>query len=285
MSKPRSANLPAIAMIVVTGAACIAALVFRTPLRSRVWAARLIESNDPAERARYLSALCNAGDAGRWGTAKLLDHETEAVRSAGVIVLQNVRGDWSRGKLVEMLSDTSRNVRELAALGLAIHGDDGVIPRLLEMFAGSDASSVGAACVALERLATPAAIRALTELAASDATVVQRAHLIDALAGIGLPECVPPLTGMLNDHRPCSIPTRSAQLALGALSAAADIPEMMQLATSKPAAPGPATIAERAAEALMRITGLTPPFGSDHSEAERESAARVWSSWTPENRP
>ena len=121
-------------MIVITGAGCVAALFLRTPLRSHYWASRVIESPDAAERAVYLTALCNAGDAGRWGTSRLLNHASEDVRSAGVIVLQNVRTDWSARRLLEMLSDQSRHVRELATLGLAIQGDESVIPRLREMF-------------------------------------------------------------------------------------------------------------------------------------------------------
>ncbi len=54
----------AIVMIAITAAACIAALVFRTPLRSRYWAWRVSQSGDSAERARDLTALYNAGDGG-----------------------------------------------------------------------------------------------------------------------------------------------------------------------------------------------------------------------------
>ena len=276
MSKPRNANRLAVVMIVITGAGCVAALFLRTPLRSHYWASRVIESPDAAERAVYLTALCNAGDAGRWGTSRLLNHASEDVRSAGVIVLQNVRTDWSARRLLEMLSDQSRHVRELATLGLAIQGDESVIPRLREMFSSGDEATVGAACVALERLSTPASIATLTELADVDATIVQRAHLIDALDGIATAECVRALVSMLNDDRICPIPTRASQLAFDALSGADELRALAGDLTSQPSTPPTGTVAERAAAALVRITGIEAAFTSEMSEAERKESGRRW---------
>lgn len=285
MSKPRNANRLAVVMIVITGAACVAALFLRTPLRSYYWASRVIESPDVAEQAVYLTALCNAGEAGRWGTSRLLGHESEAARAAGVIVLQNVRSAWSASRLMEMLSDRSRHVRELATLGLAIHGDESVIPRLREMFNTGDEATVGAACVALQRLATPGSIATLTELADADATIVQRAHLIDALGGIATAECVPALVNMLNDHRRCSIPTRASQLALDALSRSDELRALGGGMTSEPSEPPPETVAERAAAALERITGIDSAFTSELNEAERNESARRWLAWLEHREP
>jgi HEAT repeat protein len=271
-------------MIVVTAAACWAALLLRTPLRSRWWAARVIETSDLNERAACLTALCNAGDDGRWGTSALLDHPDSAVRAAGVVVLQHVRSDWSGRRLLAALEDVDANVREMAAIGLAIHGDESVIPRLARMFREGNPGAARAACIALEELATPTAAACLSELAAIDAAEVdadRRAMLVDALAGIGTPACVPPLVAMLDDHRTSPLPTRAEQLGRRALAAAMlERPDLAVAAASQPVAGG-RTIAERAAEALARITGIEASFSSEASGEERADAVRAWTDWGP----
>lgn len=273
--RPRAA----IVMIAITAMACAAALVFRTPVRSRYWAWRIADGTDPAERALYLTALCNAGDGGRWGTGSLLASDDAELRQLGMVVLHHVRSAWAREALLAGLHDPQRNVRELAILGLAVQGDDAIGPKLAEMYRGEDATSAMAACVALERLGSPAAVAVLTELAREPADVARRARLVDALAGIGRAACVPPLAELLRDHRECDVPLRSAEvsrqmveglLADGRLGAPLKIPTTQ---------PPPATVAERAAEALVRITGLAPPFSSEASVVEQEHAAEEWLAW------
>jgi HEAT repeat protein len=270
-------------MIAVTLLACLAALVFRTPLRSRYWAWQVVEARGVAERAAPLTHLCNAGNAGRWGTETLLAHPEPEIRQFGVLVLQHVRSDWSRRRLVQMLTDPDETVTELAALGLAIHGDASCIPELRRLYAGQDALTASAACMALERLATPEAVAAMAALAAQPASVAHRAALVDALAAVGTSDCVAPLLGLLSDHRPCEIATRAdrllerltpvvAESGFGAVSPAEP--------ASRPATePASHTIAERAAAALERITGLSPPFASDMRPEQQEGAARVWRDW------
>lgn len=271
-------------MVVVTAIACGAAIVLRVPLRSRWWAARVIKTDDPNERAGCLTALCNAGDAGRWGTSVLLDHPDPAVRSAGVVVLQHVRSEWSRRRLLAALADTDANVREMAAIGLAIHGDESIIPRLIEMFRSADAGAARAACIALEELGSPAAVAGLAELAALGPTEVdadRRGMLVDALSGIGTPACVPPLIALLDDLRPTSLPTRGEQLARRALAAAMQQrSELLTASTTQPSSRGQ-TVAERAADALVRITGIDPHFASDAPQESRDAAVDAWSSWRP----
>ncbi len=271
-------------MVLVTAIACGAAIFLRTPLRSRWWAARVMETDDANERAACLTALCNAGDGGRWGTSVLLEHADPAVRSAGVVVLQHVRSDWSRGRLLAALKDADANVREMAAVGLAIHGDESVLPRLIEMFRSADAGAARAACIALEELASPGAVAAVAELVAlgpAEVDADRRAMLVDALSGIGTDGCVPPLIAMLDDHRATSLPTRAEQLGQRALAAAVlQRPEFATAATSRPAAER-RSIAERAAAALARVTGLDAPFSSEAPEETRAEAMRVWSKWKP----
>lgn len=273
----------ALVAIALTATACVLALVFRTPLRSRVWAYRIAHAATPAECAVYVGALCNAGDQGRWGTTDLLENPRPDIRQYGVLVLHHVKTEWARTRLLELLADPDLNVRRLAAVGLAIQGDDSVVPALKWFYQAGDDMSATAACLALERLGTPAATAALAELALEPANVDRCAALIDALEGIGTPACVPTLLQLLSDHRLCTAPTRSeetTQRALGALlSAGIPVTPSSQPTTG----PQPGTIAERAAAALNRITRLDIPFSSGAPAEQRRAAEQRWAEWL-ENR-
>ena len=277
-------------MIALTGAACLTALLFRTPIRSRYWAWQVVQSGNVAERAAPLTCLCNAGDAGRWGTRVLLAHRDSEIRQFGVLVLQHVRSDWSRRRLLQMLTDPSVAVREMAALGLALHGDDTVIPELKQFYAGPDTASAAAACLALERLATPAAVAALAALAhvepvpdrSTDSETpdsMRRAALVDALAEIGTVDCAAALLDLLDDCRACDLPTRDERL-LTRLAPLAIERGLIETPASQlsPTRVG-RTVAERAAAALAHITGLSPSFACELPREQREDAARIWHDW------
>jgi len=294
-------------MVLLTALACLAAIIFRTPIRSRYWAGRIAHGTTTPERAMYLTLLCNAGDGGRWGTAVLLEHEDAEIRQLGVVVLHQLDTDWARQRLLRLLEDPDETVRELAALGLAIHADESVIPELKRMYSSSDETVASSACIALGRIATPTAVAALTELAARPAEASRRADLVDALGDIGTPPCVPPLLELLEDHRTCDVPARVSRLALEALRGlrteapralpgwlpapqsndaaaslpiAASLPTSLPLPASRPALENaPGTIAERAAAALARITGLNPPFSSDLPPEQRQQARHQWAAW------
>jgi HEAT repeat protein len=266
----------ALVAIVLTALACVAALVFRTQLQSRLWAYRIKHDASPAQRAAYLGALCNAGERARWGITALLANRAADVRQYGVLTLQHVKTDWARQRLLELLHDPDVTVRRLAAAGLAIQRDERVIPTLEHFYTAGDEVSATAACLALERLGTAAAIAALDELACEPADVTRRAALIDALEGIGTPACVPALISLLEDHRPCDLPPRSEELASRALEGLAAAGYPREPASLPTTAPRPHTVAERAAAALGQITGLSIPFSSEAPDAERTGAIDQW---------
>lgn len=270
---------PAIAVVVAVVGACTAALLFRSSVRSRYWAWRLARAADPAQRSVYLEALCRGGDQARWGIRALLGEADPQLRQYGVLALHHVRTPWARQRLLESVSDPDIAVRRLAAAGLAIHRDDSVIPMLKWFYQAGDEPSASTACLAFERLGSPAAIAALRELALEPAEVTRRAALVDALNAIGKPECVPALIQLLTDHRPCAVPapveTPEPELISHLKAAGFQIPPTSQTAS----APHPATIAERAATALAEITGLHPPFSSSAPADQRAAAAQQWSDW------
>jgi HEAT repeat protein len=266
-------------MIGVTLTACLAALLFRTPLRSRYWAWQVVQAGSTEERAAPLTCLCNAGDDGRWGTEILLTHPDAEIRQFGVLVLQHARSDRSRRRLLQMLEDPGEAVREMAALGLAIHGDVSVIPRIRRLYTEGDASAASAACLALERLATPEAVAALAALATQPAEERRRAALVDTLDAIGTPDCAAALLHLLDDHRSCPVGPRAERL-LARLAPLGARGGLAEWTTSRPTSERAAeTVAERAAAALTRITGLTPAFASDLPDEQQAAAARVWRDW------
>lgn len=269
----------AILTIALTVAACLAALAFRTPLRSRYWAWRIEHAGDVMERAVYLGALCNAGNQGRWGTSVLVRHADPAVRQYGVLVLQHVRVPWARALLLEGLTDRDPSVQRLAALGLAMHGDNAVVPSLKWLYETGDAASANAACLAFERLGTPDAVAALDELTLAPADVARRAALIDALGEIGTVECVPALLRLLSDHRTCDVPSRADGMAQRALAGLQAEGYALAPASRPTTTTSVQTVAERAAAALARISGVNTPFSSAAPEEQRLAAEREWTEW------
>ncbi len=155
LRRPRAASCA----VALTVAACLTALVFRTPIRSRYWAWRVVHADSPTQRSVLIGALCAAGDGGRWGTDVLLKHAAGEVRQYGVLVLQHVKTEWARARLLERLGDLDPDVQRLAAVGLAMHHDDAVIPALQSLYRTGDQSSAHAACWAFEYLGTQAAAR------------------------------------------------------------------------------------------------------------------------------
>ena len=280
-SRPTGQRRPKLALLAIglTAAACIAAIAFRTPLRSRYWAWHIAHSTTQDQRSTYLAALCNVGERGRWGVSALLASRDAEVRQYGVLVLHHIRTPWAQARLLNAVTDPDPSVERLAAVGLAIHGDESVIPMLKWLYQAGNEHSASAACLALERLGSPAAIAALDELSLEPADVAHRASLVDALAGVSKPACVPALLRLLSDARSCDRPPRSEQAvqrALGMLQASGQPVHVFSAPATGPCA---GTIAERAAEALGEITGIRVPYSSAGSESDRTEAQHAWQQW------
>lgn len=273
----RRAKWPGLLLIALTATVCCAALVLRTPLRARYWAWQIARSTDELRRAAYLSALCQAGPGGRWGINALLRDERAGVRQFGVLALQHLDDLWACDRLVQLLRDEDMDVRALATVGLAVRAHDDVIPELQTLYRAGGAVGV-AACRVLGRLGTPAAIGALGELAGVSAEVECRAALVDALADIRAPGCVPALLELLDDVRPAGhVPLLAQQRAVEVAAALGLTGGLADAGVA--AGPVPATIANRAAAALARITGVCPEYDSAASEEVRRRAVAEWAAW------
>ncbi len=273
----RSARWPGLLLIALTATVCCAALILRTPVRSRYWAWQIAHGTDELRQAAYLTALCQSGSGGRWGISALLRDEHAGVRQFGVLALRHVDDSWTRDRLVQLLRDEDPDVRALAAVGLAVRAHDDVIPELEALYrAGGPAAA--AACRVLARLGTPAAIRALGELVSVPAEVGCRAALVDALADIRAPACVPVLLELLDDVRPAGHVPPVAQQRAAEVVAALRLRGIL-VSAGVSAQPAPATIAERAAAALARVTGVCSEYDSAASDEVRRRAAAEWAAW------
>ena len=270
-------------LIAVTLAACLAALIFRTEIRSRYWASRLIQAATPMDRATPLTLLCNAGDHAWWGISTLLEHPNPEIRQYGVLILHHTQSLRSRQRLFSLLDDEDYAVRELAALGLAIQGDDSVIPDLIRIFTDGDTESAVAACIAMERLGSPAAVDALRRFNEMSLDTERAAAVIDTLAGIGSTDCVPILIRFLEDRRPCRMSPRKERMfeQIAGMIRSNRLPISTQPAPEIESPPG--TIADRAADVLIQITSIDPKFNSELPEEQREAAAQVWREWVSEH--
>jgi HEAT repeat protein len=273
--------------VIVTAVACATAIAFREPLRSSYWAWRLEQTRDAARRAEYLTLLVGAGERAEWGVRSLLASDQAEVRQFGVRVLQHVRAEWSRGLLLGCLADADERVREFAALGVALRGEESVIPWLKAMYASRGGECAAAACLALQRMGTAAALRALTELAMTPTDAERRAALVDALNDVGTAACVPGLLILLDDERIAQRPALEMRLAADALAALRLHASGSERGITADAglageAPGGQTIAERAARALARITGIPADAKAPAGEKPLEAARQRWADWQRE---
>jgi len=209
----------------------------------------------------------------------LLNSRNPADRRDAARVLEWMPGAWARERLLELLRDPDDEVREAAEGALGFRHEDAVIPTLKSYYQCADTNVALSACAVLSYLRTPEAIRVLTGLAGEEADVDRRAGLVDALDSVGTPACVPALLRLLDDHRLCDQPSLVERHLLRVWQRIRTDPRVPALATLATSAPRRQTIAERAAAALRRITGLELPFTSDAPEPQRREYHRVWEEW------
>lgn len=276
---PRRRPWGAYLAVVIAALLCVTALLFRAPLLARYWAWRVAHTSSLTERAAYIGALCRAGAAAQWGAAALLANDDPEVRQYGIVLLQGLKTCWARERLLDHMTDPDANVRHLAAVGLALRGDDAVLPTLKQLYQCGDVPAARTACVALEYLGTSEAMRVLEELAAEPVEAERRAALVDALAGIGRAGCVPGLVGLLSDERVCDVSSPTEEAGRRVWSGVQAEGHFAGVASLPATRPSGQTIAERAAAALERITGLHGANWASSSPEARAAAGHQWLEW------
>lgn len=265
-------------LIAMTLVVCASVVLLRQEIRGRWWALELRRSDSLEQRANYVAAIAGLGAAGSWGISALLADNEASVRASGVRTLAQIPGDWSSMRLRELLIDRDSAIQLSAAAALVRRGDAAALPTLKWIFiTGSDEQAEGV-CDALGRANSIDATLLLGELTFEPASALRRAALAETLGSVGQPDCVPPLLRLLADDRPTGATFQEQRVAeLVATMQADGTSAMPQAALSQPGSRR--TVAERAAVALRKITGLDPPFASTASAAERAAAERIWADW------
>lgn len=279
---------PSLCIVGVVFVLCATAIALRVPLRSLYWASRAIAAKTNEDFAAHITLLCQAGDAGRWGTARLLRHRDAAIRQAGVLVLHHGRGRWSRGELVKMLCDEDAETADLAAVGVALRRKEFSRDELLAMRRTANPCQIAGVLYAVGRSAVPGDEEFIAEIIEASRDIAVIAEGIDALESIATPAAAAVLLRLLDDSRNLAAVSRRNRIGARALGAAAPQATIGAadgiLDANAPPGPGgrnaePAreslTVGGAASRALGRISGL-PAADDVHPTTEEVARWRGW---------
>lgn len=265
------------------------AVSVRWEIRTRWWAWRLVEAQSAESRGYYLTCLTSVAERALGAASYLLNRPAAEHRMYGLAILHRCRGERARALLVRAMSDPDQDVRESAALGLAVHHDQAALPTLLAMLQSKQEPTAVAAAVALERIGGDRATAALIEsiqAAAQNDMVVLRAQAIDSLGILGTRQAVPALIDCLTDERPLTTrPAADRRLDQAIQVLGGDLRKHgLDPDAVRDTAP-PQTIADLAARALSRITGESFGFRSTDPPHRKAAVARMYLRWWETHKP
>jgi len=256
------------------------AMFYRMEIRAYWWAYRLAHATSIQDRIYYFSCLASIGDSMTGAVGSLLKNPSVDVRRQGAALLLRCRNDPAKALLLQAIHDTDREVRESAALGLALHYDQAALPELLRLVQSDDESAALAAVVALERIGGDEAAEALTQIVRGPSSPQMIAQAVDSLGLLGWRPSVPVLIDRLADDRPLTtrpVADRKAQQAIQHVQG-----ELMRKLGVDPAAIDTSTkefISDLAARALQRITGESFGFCSSDPPERRDAVIRLYRQW------
>jgi len=260
----------------------LAAMLFRTDIRTRWWAYRLGQTGDPAARRYYTACLAATGSSSLSATRRLLDHPRPEVRLAALQILHHCPAPAARGILVVAIADRDDRVSDRAALELALRSDRREAVGELEAQASSSSPAIARkAVVGLQRLGEPEAEDFLLGLLRRTSDPDLRAQIIDALGLMGSRSAVPALIDCLADQRAISHPPASYRWANQAIqSLESQLPAQgLDPAALRSASVAPCTVAGVAERALAWITGISGGDPNAERDQDRSEAIGRWREW------
>lgn len=260
-------------IVLAVALACAPFLLFPREQLARYKAWRLTSMPEPAERETLIADLQVLGTHAKPGIEILLQSPQAQDRIDACGLLESLE-DFPH--IAALQFDHDARVQVTAIRALAEHRDDSVIPTAKWLYATGDIEIAAQAADALRRIGSDPAIAALSELVDQPASPDHRSALIDALLYIRQPACVPPLLRLLTDDRSCTLATRLERKI-------EDMQGFVATNSTRPGAlqtidPGP-TVAQRAAFALRKITGIDAAFSAEMPADERAAAIRAWTDW------
>lgn len=271
------------AIIAVMVAVWGTAMLLRWEIRTRWWAHRLGTAATATERAEYAARLAAVGERAVPAVEHLLTHHDPDVRLQVVLIARSYRGEPSRRVLLTALNDAAPEVRDAAAIGLALLGDAAATAALIDILNGRDEGAAVSAAAALQRVDAPDAIRALRDAArgiAGGERLPVRAQAMDSLGLIGDVAAVPMLIEALTDERPLTSPPASDRLLQRVLgSSSVDWRRLGIDPTSAPTVAVPETVAEVAARALERIAGESFGYRLADPPDRKAAVVRMYRQW------
>jgi HEAT repeat protein len=268
-------------------AAWLGVVLNRGRIQGHYFAHQLVEAESPDAHAYYFSRLAGLGAKASGAVGRLSRHASADVRSLGVALAQQLKTDFGRELLLERLGDADREVRQMAALGLAFHHRAEALPVIVEMANEPGESPALAAAAALERIGGEAAIGALLAAAKGHGTTPVRAQAIDSLGRLEAEAAIGALIELLGDETEIEFVPATDLAALRAIEMAEHslIQQGINPDEVEVGQRGPATIGAMAARSLRRITGESFGFGETEGVEGRKEAAEMWRKWYAARRP
>jgi len=267
--------------IVVLAAVWVGLMAFRTPLRARWWAWRLRRTDSPVARGHYFARLVALREDAVSAVAPLMDDPSPQVRALGAAVLKFAGGRRACELLRSALHDSDTTVRQIAAIGLAMHQDPRAMDELRKLLASDDPAEAAAAVVGLGRIGGEQAVALLIRTVRRHPAVEVRAQAMDELSRLRARQAVPVLIELLDDLTP--LPSQPlfdpAMEQVRGLMQQGTSAGRAEMGPRMPALTWPGTLADQAARALREITGESFGFRSSDPPERRKAAIRLWRQW------
>lgn len=157
-------------------------IYYRNHIRARWWAHRLVRAQDLNQQTYYLNSLIAVDEAAITAIRSLTRNEDANIRLLAVIALKSLPEQKAVDVLTRLLNDSSVDVRESAALALAFMQSGKATGHLISASIKKQSGPASAAVMALGRVPSSVALKALCKALDGHPLPVVRAQAAESLA-------------------------------------------------------------------------------------------------------
>jgi hypothetical protein len=269
-------NMSMIVVIALLAALAGAVLHQRDTIRGWWWGRQIETAHSLEESVYAVSRLVATGEKGVPAACRLLRSDNPSVRLTAVWTLGQIGGIRAAEALMDAMKDPSLEVRLAAAANLGMYYEDVAREDLVRVLQTGSRDEAMAAAVALERMRSAIIPRILGEAALRlEADVAVRAQAIECLGRRGDAAHAEGLLELLEDRSMIPVPLMGRLRDEIMTQRIAD-QHALRLDSETTNQHLPLSLADVAAEALRRITGLECGYQSYLEPAELEAVARCW---------